>query len=134
MPTWRPEFVEFVHLLAAMRDAGIEAPDAGTVVEPFAASQFDATILGALALEAAGPDPDPAHLRAGFLSIARGGHAFGVADLPEMFAAMRRGEDVDYAGASGNVEVDDDGDVRADIVTWAVKNGRIVETGRVRLE
>jgi hypothetical protein len=37
-------------------------------------------------------------------------------------------------GASGDVEVDPNGDVEADLVTWTVSDGAIVETGRVRPE
>ncbi len=51
--------------------------------------------------------------------------------LALLFERIRRGERVDYAGASGDVDLDENGDVQGDLVTWVAKGGAIVETGRV---
>jgi neutral amino acid transport system substrate-binding protein len=123
--TSRPEYFELEHLLGAS-DAGAEASAA-----PFVANQFDATILAALALELAGPDADPTHLRKSLREIARGGRVYGPQEMPQLLAAIRRGERVDYVGASGDVDIDDNGDVEGDLVTWIVTGGEIVETGRL---
>lgn len=56
---------------------------------------------------------------------------YGPHELPQVLAAIRRGEEVNYVGASGDLEIDDNGDVDADLVTWALVKGAIVETGRV---
>lgn len=127
MPTWRPEFREFVHLLSAV------TPDAGDEVAPFAASQFDAIMLGAIALAKADPGARFAELRTAFRAVSRGGRPYGAADLTALFAALARGEEVSYVGASGDVQVDDDGDVTADLVSWVVDKGQIVESGRVSM-
>jgi len=124
-PTWRPEYAELTHLL--------ERVDGGTaaIAQPFVTNQFDATLFAAIALEAAGPEPDATALRKAFRSIARGGTVYGPQELPQLMAAVRRGVPVDYVGASGDVEVDANGDVEGDLVTWKVDHGTIVETGRV---
>jgi branched-chain amino acid transport system substrate-binding protein len=122
--------VELEHLVRTYGEA-----DAGDILsEPYAASQFDATLIAALLLEAVGPTADLATLRGGFRAVTRGGHAYGLGEMREMLAAIRRGEQVDYVGASGNVEIDDDGDVEADLVTWEIKEGRVLETGRVPVD
>jgi len=123
--TWRPEYVEFAGLVAEI-DAGADAS-----AEPFAPNQFDAAMYAAMTLETAGPDADAARLHKSFFAIAHGGNVYGPHELPQMLAAIRRGERVDYVGASGNVEVDANGDVEAELVTWMVKDGAVVETGRV---
>jgi hypothetical protein len=123
---WRPEYIELVHLLSN-RDAGEDVSAA-----PFVANQFDATILAALTLEAAGPDADAAHLRKNLRDIAHGGRVYGPHEMPQLLAAIRRGEKVDYVGASGDVDLDENGDVEGELVTWIAKGGTIVETGRVR--
>jgi serine/threonine-protein kinase len=122
---WRPEYIELVHLLSAI-DAGEDMNAA-----PFVANQFDAAILAALTLEAAGPDADAAKLRTHLREIARGGRVYGPHEMPQLLAAIRRGERVDYVGASGDVDLDENGDVEGDLVTWIAKGGAIVETGRV---
>jgi serine/threonine-protein kinase len=122
---WRPEYLELEHLLSTS-DAG-----ADVAASPFVANQFDATILAALALEHAGPDADPARLRTSLHAIARGGRVYGPHEMPQLLAAIRRAELVDYAGASGDVDIDDNGDVESDLVTWLVTGGEIVETGRL---
>ena len=122
---WRPEFIELEHLMSV--------PDGGEnwSTSPYVASQFDATILAALTLEAAGPDADADKLRTTLRDISRGGHVYGPHEMAQLLAAIRRGERVDYAGASGDVDLDENGDVESDMVSWVVKNGEIVETGRV---
>lgn len=121
----RPEYLELVHLLST-HDAGEDVSAA-----PFVANQFDATILAALSLHAAGPDAEAAQLRTQLREIARGGRVYGPHEMPQLFAAIRRGERVDYVGASGDVDLDENGDVEGELVTWIAKGGAIVETGRV---
>jgi serine/threonine-protein kinase len=125
---WRPEYLELEHLLSTS-DAGTDVS-----VSPFVANQFDAAILAALTLEAAGPDADAARLRRTLREISRGGRVYGPQELPQLLAALRRGERVDYVGASGDVDLDENGDVESDLVTWIVTGGAIVETGRVPSE
>jgi serine/threonine-protein kinase len=121
----RPEYIELQHLLSTS-DAGEDVSAA-----PFVANQFDAAILGALTLEAAGPDAAAAQLRSHLREIARGGRVYGPHEMPQLLAAIRRGERVDYVGASGDVDLDENGDVDSELVTWIAKGGAIVETGRV---
>lgn len=121
----RPEYIELVHLLST-RDAG-----EGVIGAPFVANQFDAAILAALCLEAAGADAGGVELRTQLRQLASGGRVYGAHEVPELLAAIRRGERVDYAGASGDLDVDENGDVEGELVTWVARGGAIVETGIV---
>jgi branched-chain amino acid transport system substrate-binding protein len=70
----------------------------------FSAYYYDCTILVALAAQAAGSD-DPAEIRDHMLDVASGGTAC------QSFAACKelldQGEDIDYEGASGPVDLDE---------------------------
>ena len=43
------------------------------------------------------------------------------------------GEDINYEGAAGTVDFDDNGDVVGYIEVWQVKDGEIISTGRFEL-
>ncbi len=121
----RPESLELAHLLAEI-GAGDDVAR-----EPLVANQFDAAVLAALALEQAGPDARGPRLRDALLAVVRGAQADGPRELPRLLAALRRGAQVHYVGASGDLALTDDGDVDAEIVTWTVRGGAVVEDGRV---
>jgi ABC-type branched-subunit amino acid transport system substrate-binding protein len=80
---------------------------------PFTREAYDAVMVIALAAEKAG-SVDPTAIRDALRDV---GNAPGtqVASAPEGIAAaleaVRNGEDIDYNGASGSVEFDDNGDV-----------------------
>jgi hypothetical protein len=40
--------------------------------------------------------------------------------------AIANGEDIDYTGASGSLEFDEQGDVAGAFAHWAIQNGEIV--------
>jgi serine/threonine-protein kinase len=121
---WRPEYMTFAR---ALEEVG------GGAVEPFMAAQFDGAVLIALALQVAGPEAGGAALLSAMRAVTRGGHVFGPADLGPLLQAIARGEDVDYQGASGDLDTDETGDVRADFVPWTVTKGRFVDGERLRL-
>lgn len=99
----------------------------GVDVETFAASAFDAAMLAGLAVEKVGTEGDAAAYRAAIIALSREGATYGPQDLDELLLSIRQNRDVDYQGASGNVDMDDNGDVRADFSTWRVENGRIID-------
>lgn len=98
-----------------------EGPD-----EPFAARQFDAVVLTALALERVGIDAPAARLRDAMIAATRGKHGYGPAELGRLLQAVSRGEDVDYEGAAGDLTFGADGRIAAAFDTWTVRKGKLV--------
>jgi ABC-type branched-subunit amino acid transport system substrate-binding protein len=73
---------------------------------PFAAQEFDAVVLCYLAAVAAG-STDGQQMADGLIDItAPGGDQFSWQQLPDAISALEDGEDIDYEGASGPVDMD----------------------------
>jgi ABC-type branched-subunit amino acid transport system substrate-binding protein len=87
------------------------------------ANQYDAAILLALAIQQAGTWTDHAKIRDALFDVSRIGTAFGPGRLAEAIDAIKRGVDIDYNGASGNVDFDDFGNVSEDFILWHIENG-----------
>ena len=49
------------------------------------------------------------------IDITTGGEVFTWQQLPDMINALQNGDDVDYEGASGSVEMNQDGDATAEV-------------------
>jgi ABC-type branched-subunit amino acid transport system substrate-binding protein len=78
----------------------------GVKLAPFAAQEFDATILCYLAAVAAG-STDGQKMADELIDItAPGGDEFSWQQLPEAIKALEDGEDIDYTGASGPIDMD----------------------------
>lgn len=85
-------------------------PEPSTETPPPAV--YDALVLLALAIERAGTTTDGVAIQKALFDVSRpGGNPFTPAKLPEAFAAIRRGEDINYEGASANCDFDESGDV-----------------------
>jgi branched-chain amino acid transport system substrate-binding protein len=125
-PVEPPEAVAGMTLTAPGSPAGGEAPDAFAEVfeaaEPadvelatYAAQNFDAVILCYLAAVAAGPTDGQAMADA-LPDITRpGGEVYTFEQLPEAIEALQNGEDIDYEGAGGAIDLDDAGDPTAGV-------------------
>jgi ABC-type branched-subunit amino acid transport system substrate-binding protein len=89
----------------------------------FPQNAYDAVYLIAAAMEAAG---QPTGFAAKLGSVSSGGMKFGPGQWKELAAAIKAGADVDYQGASGNVDLDASGDVVAPYDIWKVnEEGKI---------
>jgi ABC-type branched-subunit amino acid transport system substrate-binding protein len=85
----------------------------------FAANTFDAAILLALAVQRAGTATDRLAIRDAMLAVSRPpGRPITPGQLGEALQAIRNGEDVDYKGASGNVDFDESGNVTGGFIVW----------------
>jgi branched-chain amino acid transport system substrate-binding protein len=82
--------------------------------QTFDAQQFDATILCYLAAVAAG-STDGQDMADALIPITTGGEVFTWQQLPDLINALQNGDDVDYEGASGSVEMNQDGDATAEV-------------------
>jgi ABC-type branched-subunit amino acid transport system substrate-binding protein len=75
-------------------------------IQPFAAQEFDATILCYLAAVAAGSTEGQAMADVLIDITAPGGDEFSWQELPEAIEVLENGEDIDYTGASGPIDMD----------------------------
>jgi branched-chain amino acid transport system substrate-binding protein len=82
--------------------------------QTFDAQQFDATILCYLAAVSAG-STDGQDMADALIDITTGGQVFTWQQLPDLINALQNGDDVDYEGASGSVEMNQDGDATAEV-------------------
>jgi branched-chain amino acid transport system substrate-binding protein len=97
--------------------------------QTFDAQQFDATILCYLAAVAAG-STDGKEMADQLVDItAPGGTQYTWDQLPEMIKALQNGDDIDYEGASGSVNMNEAGDATSEVYdTYTYKGGQFVVT------
>jgi ABC-type branched-subunit amino acid transport system substrate-binding protein len=82
---------------------------------PYAAQEFDATVLCYLAAVAAG-STDGQQMADHLIDItAPGGEEFSWQQLPDAIKALEDGKDIDYTGASGPIDMDVHGDPTAGV-------------------
>jgi branched-chain amino acid transport system substrate-binding protein len=101
-----------------------DAPGPGR--QTFDAQNFDAVILCYLAAVAAG-GTDGKDMAAELQGITGpGGDKFTFEQLPEAIEALQNGDDIDYEGASGPVDLNDDGDPTSGVYdVYRYRNGEI---------
>jgi ABC-type branched-subunit amino acid transport system substrate-binding protein len=107
----------------------------GTPPPQYAATAFDSIVLAALAIEKAGTLTDTARIRSSLPAVSRGLTQSAVivtpASLAEAFEFLRSGADINYQGASGDVDMEGDpangwtGDILGgNYEVWAVAGGQ----------
>ena len=93
---------------------------------PYIDTAYDATFVLALAIEHAGTT-DTATIQQSIREVA---NAPGTTILPgqweEALAAIEAGEAIDYQGATGSVDFDENGDVLGTFGHWVIENGEII--------
>ncbi|MYA59929.1 MAG: ABC transporter substrate-binding protein [Chloroflexi bacterium] len=98
-------------------------PDAQIIAEA-----FDAAIVLALAIEQADTD-DPVTVRDQLRSVANPpGEAVGPGDIPRALELIRDGKDINYEGAAGSIDFDENGDVLSSMRVWQMVDGKIQDT------
>ena len=100
--------------------------------QSYDAQNFDAVILLALASLAAG-STDGADI-AGALQDVSGppGTKYTYEQLSDAITALQNGEDIDYEGASGPIDLDENGDPSAaNYGTWSYTGGKLVDNDTV---
>jgi branched-chain amino acid transport system substrate-binding protein len=107
-----------------------EYPDA-QVFDPYSWNSYDALVSWALAVEKAGTT-DPAAVKTEMRSVSNPpGDAVGYGEFESGATAIGEGTEVDYAGPSGNVNYDDNGDVASDMVIVTVEEGEFVNQNTI---
>ena len=123
-----PSLLEFQRSYAAVHEAPPE--------HPFIAENYDAAVLIALAAAKAGTTTDSVAIRDALRSIANPpGEAVGpgVEGIKKALMLIAEGKDINYEGAAGTVDFDENGDVTGYIEIWKVEGGEIKSTGRFEL-
>ena len=103
---------------------------------PFIAENYDAAVLIALAAAKAGTTTDSVAIRDALRSIANPpGEAVGpgVEGIKKALMLIAEGKDINYEGAAGTVDFDENGDVTGYIEIWKVEGGEIKSTDRFEL-
>ncbi len=117
-------------------DAAYEASFAAVPPLPFMAETYDAVVLIALAAEKAGTTTDSAAIRDALRAVANPpGEVVGpgVDSIKRALYLIQQGEDINYEGAGGSQDFDENGDVISTIEIWKIEGGAIVSTGRYEL-
>jgi ABC-type branched-subunit amino acid transport system substrate-binding protein len=95
---------------------------------PFIRESYDAAVIFALAAEAA-DSSDPVAIRDAIRSVsAPPGEEVGpgVEGIKRALELLRDGREINYQGASGPVDVDENGDVTGAMGIWKIANGELV--------
>ena len=106
------------------------------ITHPFVAEHYDAAVLIALAAAKAGTTTDAAAIRDALRFVANPpGEVVGPgrSEIQKALDLLAEGQDINYEGASGQVDFDEFGDVAGTIEIWTVKGGEIQSTGRFEL-
>ena len=110
---------------------GVEAPQ-----EPYLAETYDAVVLIALAAAKAGTTTDSVAIRDALRDVANPpGEVVGpgLAGIQKALSRIASGQDINYEGASGPVDFDENGDVSGPIEVWTVEGDAVKSTGRFEL-
>ncbi len=99
-------------------------------VSAYVPHAWDAAALLALAAEAAKANTGDA-IKSKIREVANG-PGKDVTDVCEGLALLKKGEKINYQGASGNVDIDENGDVVGSYDVWKVESdGKLTVTGKV---
>src|SRR5439155_2500012 len=85
---------------------------------------YDAIYLAALAIEAGGK-AEGTSIRDHLAAVSTAGTTYGPGDFAKAVADLHASKDINYDGASGNVDFDSSGDVKAPYDIWKVQGGAI---------
>ncbi len=100
----------------------------GASTHPFLRESYDAMAIFGLAIEAAGSD-DPVAIRDAMRAVAGPPGVEvgpGEAEIARALELLRDGQDINYQGASGPVDFDENGDVTGAMEVWRIAGGEIV--------
>lgn len=85
----------------------------------FTANTYDAAVLLALAIQRAGSVTDRNAVRAALTEVATSpGRPYTPGQLGDALLAVKQGDDIDYKGASGAVDLEPNGNVKSGFIVW----------------
>lgn len=91
----------------------------------YTSNTFDAAILIAFAIQKAGSATDRIAIRDALKEVSRpGGRPISPAEIGAGLTELRNGADIDYKGASGSVDFQDNGNVPGGFIIWQAARAR----------
>lgn len=99
----------------------------------FTAQGYDAAMITALAIEKAGSTDRRAILNAVRDVTNAPGEVVGPGDWAKAVQLIKAGKDINYSGAAGDHEFDENGDIEGVFAEWTVKSGEVVVSPAVAL-
>lgn len=117
-------------------DTAYEASFAAVPPLPYMAETYDAVVLIALAAEKAGTTTDSTAIRDALRDVANPPGEIvgpGVDSIKRALYLIQEGKDINYEGAAGSQDFDENGDVISTIEIWKIESGAIISTGRYEL-
>lgn len=91
----------------------------GEDAPPFTSNTFDAAVLIAFAIQKAGTVDDRPKIRDALKDVSRPtGRPITPRQIGEALVELRNGGDIDYKGASGPIDLQDNGNVNAGFIIW----------------
>ena len=113
------EYNEFRTIYSAYVPLGHKPDNTPNDAPSFAANTFDAAVLIALAIQRAGTTTDRNAIRGALIEVANPpGRPYTPAQVGDALLAVRQGEDIDYKGASGAVDIEPNGNVKSGFIVW----------------
>ncbi|MDB4941376.1 MAG: Branched-chain amino acid transporter, amino acid-binding protein [Labilithrix sp.] len=113
------EYNEFRAQFSSFSPLGRKADNTPADAPAFAANTYDAAMLIALAIQRAGTADDREKIRTALLEVANPpGRPYTPAQIGDALIAVRNGDDVDYKGASGAVDLEANGNVKSGFIVW----------------
>ena len=101
----------------------------GDIGFPLISESFDAAMIVALAIEHADSE-HPAAIRDALRAVANPpGRKVGPQEIELALQLIREGVDVDYVGASGEADFDENGDVSGSMEIWRISDGVVESAG-----
>jgi ABC-type branched-subunit amino acid transport system substrate-binding protein len=99
--------------------------NSGDPTIPRVAETYDAVYLMALAIAQAGTSTDVDALRTALRAVANPpGTVVGPGQFAQAIALIQAGEDINYEGASGTCDFDDQGNVDPLMAEWQLESGQ----------
>jgi len=96
----------------------------GSPTIPRVAENYDAVYLMALAIQQAGTSTDVAAIRTALRAVANPpGIVVGPGEFARAVGLIKAGTDINYEGASGTVDLDENGNVTPALAEWELQNG-----------
>jgi branched-chain amino acid transport system substrate-binding protein len=126
-----PQYADFKQIYESLFPESASDTKIEEAKHPFASNQYDAAMLALLAIAQAGEGADGPKIRDALYTVSKQGQVFGPSQFGDALQAIQQGVDIDYKGASGDVDFNDQGGVVADYVVWQVKSGKFEILGRV---
>lgn len=101
--------------------------ECGNAPSTYCSNSYDAAAVVILAMEQAGEVSGPA-IRDNMRSVANP-PGIAVTDVGEALELIRKGEEINYQGASGEITFDENGDVSGKYATWIITEDGSIQFG-----